>query len=858
MRRVRLHALAAGVVVAALAGWPAAASALTATPSATATPRVVEIRGRVFDASQGEQVGIAGARVEYVQHAVRESRITDATGAFAFTLTVPDNANLPVWTTADGFQPDLQMVRAGDVRQAGTLQLGMQPAPPRTTAFIHGRVYDASAGFETAIPGATIQYRYLGSGVYPDTAGTLFADDDGLYGLSLPLGAADAVEFSVDAPGFATFRTLIGAFRLLTEPRIDFAIAPLGGQVQIEASTNTFSCRGSFEITIGNVASGDTLVILGIDVWHGYSQGDYGTGFTWDLSHLDFPVSVEPGGHISFPLSYVAGEVPSRLHVEVISGAPSGTARATYRAVRGDGCPSTPTPENTATPTPTSTPTPQRTGDLGTREIHGRVYDALRGRDAGIADATVSYGGPHGSGTVQTDAHGDFAFSLFLHDSDSIAIGAAANGYQGATVQRSGYGLWIDPMVDIGLAAAPGTGHRVWGLVTPDPYCAGTPEIRVVLQSFGGVPTSRSLVVPASNEYEFADVADGDYVLSAESDCRPSYAPTQTVYVRGADVYAPISFANGCIPVVVLEPASGPPGTVVSVSGRCSSIHSGAQADVYFDYERVGEVRGATSGHFVTQIRIPLDAEGGWHAIHVQIPGPIDATPIGSAGFSVTFDEPPICPGDCDGDGRVEVDELVTGVNLALHRSVADCPALVRTWREQIEIAELVSAVASALNGCMLPATPAPTRSVSQPAATPTPTPTATPSSDALARLMKHRALWDDLGATHYRMVQQVTCYCRHPHLVSIEVRDGQIVSVRDVWSGEEVAEPLPRNYRTIEEIFDLLADAIERSAYSLSVTYSPDVGAPLNLYINYSRAIVDEEIGYEITDLGIIRRMTR
>lgn len=93
------------------------------------------------------------------------------------------------------------------------------------------------------------------------------------------------------------------------------------------------------------------------------------------------------------------------------------------------------------TPTATPTQTPQRTGDLGTKEVHGRVYDTDRGIDAGIAGATVSYAAPGGSGTVETDSEGAFAFTLFLHDTDLVRVGAAAPEFHSAEVRLTGVQL---------------------------------------------------------------------------------------------------------------------------------------------------------------------------------------------------------------------------------------------------------------------------------------------------------------------------------------------------------------------------------------------------------------------------------
>jgi hypothetical protein len=60
------------------------------------------------------------------------------------------------------------------------------------------------------------------------------------------------------------------------------------------------------------------------------------------------------------------------------------------------------------------------------------------------------------------------------------------------------------------------------------------------------------------------------------------------------------------------------------------------------------------------------------------------------------------CVGDCNGEGRVTVDELVRGVNLALGTPTAECPAFDRNGDGLVTIDELVRAVNSALNGCTM------------------------------------------------------------------------------------------------------------------------------------------------------------
>ena len=93
------------------------------------------------------------------------------------------------------------------------------------------------------------------------------------------------------------------------------------------------------------------------------------------------------------------------------------------------------------------------------------------------------------------------------------------------------------------------------------------------------------------------------------------------------------------------------------------------------------------------------------------------------------------CPGDCNGDGMVRVDEMIVGVRIALGEGVvADCPAFDVNSDGTVAIDELIRAVGSTLNGCPATPTPSPSDTPSpSPTATDTATPTATPTIPPVA-----------------------------------------------------------------------------------------------------------------------------
>jgi hypothetical protein len=61
----------------------------------------------------------------------------------------------------------------------------------------------------------------------------------------------------------------------------------------------------------------------------------------------------------------------------------------------------------------------------------------------------------------------------------------------------------------------------------------------------------------------------------------------------------------------------------------------------------------------------------------------------------------PACIGDCSGDGRVTVDELVIGVNIALgEKTIAACPAFDIREDHQVTVTELMQGINNVFSGC--------------------------------------------------------------------------------------------------------------------------------------------------------------
>jgi hypothetical protein len=92
------------------------------------------------------------------------------------------------------------------------------------------------------------------------------------------------------------------------------------------------------------------------------------------------------------------------------------------------------------------------------------------------------------------------------------------------------------------------------------------------------------------------------------------------------------------------------------------------------------------------------------------------------------------CVGDCNGDGAVQIDELIVGVNIALNLlDISECPSL-DDGHGTVTVDRLIAAVNSALCGCGVCPTPAPGSPTPTPTG-PSLTPSVTPTSGALVSM---------------------------------------------------------------------------------------------------------------------------
>lgn len=132
--------------------------------------------------------------------------------------------------------------------------------------------------------------------------------------------------------------------------------------------------------------------------------------------------------------------------------------------------------------------------------------------------------------------------------------------------------------------------------------------------------------------------------------------------------------------------------------------------------------------------------------------------------------------------------------------------------------------------------------------------------SSANSELERNEKLWKEQDLTSYDFTLTRQCFCpedwRGP--VNIAVRNSQATSVTYVSNGQVATTEKFSDVDTVEKLFGVLRDAYEgkntfdQKAKTVNVTYHPEMGYPLTIYIDVSEMIADEEQGYTIENLVV------
>ncbi|CAN5848660.1 hypothetical protein BH20GEM1_BH20GEM1_06710 [soil metagenome] len=124
------------------------------------------------------------------------------------------------------------------------------------------------------------------------------------------------------------------------------------------------------------------------------------------------------------------------------------------------------------------------------------------------------------------------------------------------------------------------------------------------------------------------------------------------------------------------------------------------------------------------------------------------------------------------------------------------------------------------------------------------------------AELAAQRELWTVQRIEDYQLTLSRSCFCspEGAGLVVLDVLEGQPVQWRYFLSGDPVASEWRGVFLSVDELFDFLEDAVDRSADAIDVTFDPELGLPTSVRVDYRAGLADEESGYEVEKLVPIR----
>jgi hypothetical protein len=122
----------------------------------------------------------------------------------------------------------------------------------------------------------------------------------------------------------------------------------------------------------------------------------------------------------------------------------------------------------------------------------------------------------------------------------------------------------------------------------------------------------------------------------------------------------------------------------------------------------------------------------------------------------------------------------------------------------------------------------------------------------------KNLSKWNDANINHYRYELSVSCFCPFAEInpLSVEVRDGQIVSMMDA-TGVEVLDTDPAYasfapYATVNGLFDWVKPTLEE-ADKIEVVYDSMYGFPTSIAVDYITEAVDDEIWISVSNFQVL-----
>lgn len=112
--------------------------------------------------------------------------------------------------------------------------------------------------------------------------------------------------------------------------------------------------------------------------------------------------------------------------------------------------------------------------------------------------------------------------------------------------------------------------------------------------------------------------------------------------------------------------------------------------------------------------------------------------------------------------------------------------------------------------------------------------------------LDRNIAQWESQQLEEYAFSYERSCFCT-PLRQSSLVNDGEVIRSYDNLEKVFVPNDDLEDHVTIEDLFALVQEAIDEKADALSIEFDEDFGYPVRVSVNFSYAVADDEISYEL-----------
>lgn len=124
----------------------------------------------------------------------------------------------------------------------------------------------------------------------------------------------------------------------------------------------------------------------------------------------------------------------------------------------------------------------------------------------------------------------------------------------------------------------------------------------------------------------------------------------------------------------------------------------------------------------------------------------------------------------------------------------------------------------------------------------------------------KNRQIWRDSGITHYRFSLVIGCFCpfRNQMPLTIEIQNDEIISMTasdgTLIAASDLNYEFFSRYATIERIFSELEAAQAGDAEEVTVAYDSARGFPSEIYIDFIKTAMDDEISLTVSNVEVLK----